>query len=41
MAAAWVVIVAGIVFILSTIFFVGAMVVGINHHWCPTTTTTE
>jgi hypothetical protein len=31
-AAAWVVIVAGIVFILSTIFFAGAMVFGISHH---------
>ncbi len=32
LAAAWVVIVAGIVFILSTIFFAGAMIVGFNHH---------
>ncbi len=32
MAAAWVVIVAGIVFILSTVFFAGAMVMGFNHH---------
>ena len=32
MAAAWVVIVAGIVFILATVFFAGAMVVGFNHH---------
>jgi hypothetical protein len=32
-AAAWVVIVAGIVFILSTVFFAGAMVVGLSHHW--------
>ncbi len=31
-AAAWVVIVAGIVFILSTVFFAGAMVMGISHH---------
>src|SRR6516165_4990549 len=31
-AAAWVVIVAGIVFILSTVFFAGAMVMGFNHH---------
>jgi hypothetical protein len=30
--AAWVVIVAGILFILSTIFFAGAMVFGISHH---------
>ena len=32
MAAAWVVIVAGIVFILATVFFAGAMVVGIGGH---------
>ncbi len=32
MAAAWVVIVAGIVFILSTIFFAGAVAVGIGEH---------
>jgi hypothetical protein len=31
-AAAWVVIVAGIVFILATVFFAGAMVVGFNDH---------
>jgi len=31
-AAAWVVIVAGIVFILATVFFAGAMVVGIGQH---------
>jgi hypothetical protein len=31
-AAAWVVIVAGIVFILSTVFFAGAMVVGLGYH---------
>ncbi len=31
MAAAWVVIVAGIVFILATVFFAGAMIVGIGH----------
>lgn len=30
-AAAWVVIVAGIVFILATVFFAGAMVVGFNY----------
>jgi hypothetical protein len=30
-AAAWVVIVAGIVFILATVFFAGAMIVGIGH----------
>jgi len=31
-AAAWVVIVAGIVFILAIVFFAGAMVVGVGHH---------
>ncbi len=32
MAAAWVVIVAGIVFILSTVFFACAVAVGISEH---------
>ena len=32
MAAAWVVIVAGIVFILATVFFAGAMVMGVGQH---------
>ncbi len=32
MAAAWVVIVAGILFILATVFFAGALVVGVGHH---------
>ncbi len=31
-AAAWVVIVAGVLFILATVFFAGAMVVGFSHH---------
>ncbi len=34
-AAAWVVIVAGIVFILSTVFFAGAVILGHSHHCYP------